>query len=106
MARLAALTGVGGRRSHVPALMMSPRPFRRQLDIAFDLPAKGPVVIRVYDVAGREVHRIDLGEQPAGPVHTRWDGKLARGVDASPGVYFVRVRAPGVGLDGRIIRLR
>ena len=106
VARLSSLTGADGNRSRLSTLVMSPRPFREHLDIGFDLPRKGPVGIRIYDVAGRELQRIDLDEQRAGPVSIRWNGRLRGGRDASPGIYFVRVRAPDIELEGRVVRLR
>jgi flagellar hook assembly protein FlgD len=54
---------------------------------------------------GREVRKIDLGERPPGLVRVQWDGRTNDGVDAAPGIYFVRVQLGARELGGRIIRL-
>jgi hypothetical protein len=105
-AKLASSTGVVASLAPVPALVMSPRPFWNELNIAFVQPRAGRAGIRICDVTGRLVRKIDLGEQRAGVVHARWDGRTNGGVQAPPGVYFVRVSAGDLQLNSRTTRLR
>ena len=58
-----------------------PNPFNATATVAFDLPASGPVRLRVFDLLGREVSRQDLGFHPAGSHRAVWDGStLASGL--------------------------
>ncbi len=100
------LVEVPGGVLRVPTLLMAPRPFREGLDLTFGLPSAGRVAIRIYDVAGREVRRMDLGERPAGLVRGRWDGMTNNGADAPPGLYLVRAWIGNTQLGGRVIRVR
>jgi choice-of-anchor B domain-containing protein len=84
-----------------PALTMSlgpsfPNPFRGGEATALDLtiPAKGNVEAAVYDVAGRNVARIQDGVLDAGTHRLRWGGRLKDGNAAPAGVYFVKVTTP------------
>ena len=57
--------------------------------------AAGSVQIDIVDASGQLVQRLDLGQQPAGPVAFTWDGLQADGEMAPPGEY---------GLQARVVR--
>jgi len=64
-----------------------------------DLPAAAPdVAVTVYNSAGQQVRRLELGGQAAGPVNFQWDGLGDNGEFAPPGTYFFSAEA---NLDGR-----
>lgn len=70
---------------------------RLQLDgseiiAAVELPASGPVSIDVLDASGQIVHRIDMGAQPEGLAHLRWDGRGASGALLPDGAYTLRAQ--------------
>jgi len=50
--------------------------------------------VRVYDVAGRLVHRFEE-DQPAGSYGIGWNGRGANGQRVPSGIYFYRVTLPG-----------
>ncbi|HKW50744.1 MAG TPA: FlgD immunoglobulin-like domain containing protein, partial [Candidatus Eisenbacteria bacterium] len=54
----------------------------------------GHVVVRIYDVAGRLVHRFEE-DQPAGSYGISWDGRRTDGRRVPSGIYFYRVTLPG-----------
>lgn len=65
-----------------------------------------PVEIAVYDVAGRLVRRLwrgSIGQTEAGVV---WDGTDGDGRSVASGVYFCRLRAPGVDLRRKMVLVR
>ena len=69
-----------------------PNPFASAAEIAYTLPASGPVRLAVYDVTGREHAVLVDAVQPAGRRTVTWDGRGARGSSTRPaGVYFVRL---------------
>jgi hypothetical protein len=69
----------------------------QRVTLRFTLAQAQNVTIRIYTVAGREVANIrHLGA--AGPNNVTWDGSLANGAKATPGVYFYRI--DGANFDG------
>lgn len=78
-----------------------PNPFRRETAIRFDMPAAGPVSLRLYDLSGREVRRLEGGVRAAGSQELRLDGSGLPG-----GVYFYRLQAGGRVDQQRILLMR
>jgi len=60
----------------------------------YSLPRAGEAALEIYSVSGREVWRQPLGLAPAGRQSAIWDGRLAGGGPADPGVYFARLSTP------------
>ena len=73
----------------------TPNPFRGSTSIPYSLPRAGPVRIRVFDVAGRQVAVLMAGAAPAGEHAVVWNGRDSRGRDAGSGIYFVKLDAEG-----------
>ena len=78
-----------------------PNPARGALVIGYALPRRATVRLDVVDVRGRIVRTLMLGEQPAGEGRIAW-----RSGDFAPGLYFVRLHAPGFEAARRFIVLR
>jgi hypothetical protein len=77
-----------------------PNPFNPETWIPFWLPHEGEVEIRIYDVTGRQIRRLDLGYRPAGIYAdreraARWDGRDSLGQQVPSGLYFYELRACG-----------
>lgn len=69
-----------------------PNPFNPATTVAFDLPASSQVTLFVYDLLGREVSRVLVGERAAGNQQTvRFD---AQGLPS--GTYLYRLQAQTV----------
>jgi flagellar basal-body rod modification protein FlgD len=62
---------------------------------ALDLPASGPAAVDIFDAAGQRVRTLDLGVQPAGLQHFRWDGLSDSGAELPSGSYTLRGRLSG-----------
>jgi hypothetical protein len=84
----------------------TPNPFGETATLTLDLAAGGDVMVTVYDMLGRRVHRTRTS-LPAGPGHSlRLDG-----MRLSSGVYFYRVRISteegtrAIG-TGRMVKVR
>jgi flagellar basal-body rod modification protein FlgD len=56
--------------------------------VELDQPAR-QVVVNITDANGQLVQRLDYGLQPAGMMEVRWDGQMADGSRAAPGLYTV-----------------
>lgn len=96
---LAALASVlsPGTDAPVPApslaLRAQPNPFNPATTVAFDVPASGPVWLRIVDGRGRRLRTLVDGlTLPSGRHQRRWDGRSADGRAASSGVYYLHLR--------------
>ncbi len=49
-----------------------PNPFSYETNIVFDLPEKGEVILKVYDLTGREIAQIDKKEYNEGRNYVHW----------------------------------
>lgn len=70
-----------------------PNPFNPQTWIPFMLAEDSDILIKIYDIKGNLVRKLDLGHKPAGSYSSRelsafWDGKNNIGEFASSGIYF------------------
>jgi hypothetical protein len=76
-------------------LALRPNPFAARGTIAYELAARGPVALRIYDVTGRLVARLADGIEEAGAHELAWDGRGEHGTPLASGVYFVQLTANG-----------
>jgi len=93
------LPGGSGQRFTNALLGTFPNPAlaSQRVTLRFTLAKATNVTIRIYSVAGREVASI-RHEGLEGPNNVVWDGSLANGAKATPGVYFYRI--DGASFDG------
>ena len=75
-----------------------PNPFNPETWIPFDLAEAGEVTVRVYDIGGQVVRRLDLGYVEPGKYRERdvaayWDGRNEFGEAVASGVYLYEIRA-------------
>ena len=71
----------------------------------FLLPAPVPVVLDVYDLAGRRRARVEVGAQGTGPQRAFWDGRDAEGALLPPGLYVLDLALVTEAKRGRALRL-
>jgi hypothetical protein len=79
---------------------VSPNPTSSSARIDYTLPRPGHVRIGVYDTQGRRLAVPVDGARPAGRNSAVWN---ARAVGVRPGLYFVRIEAPGVQETSRLV---
>ncbi|MEO0081428.1 MAG: C25 family cysteine peptidase [candidate division WOR-3 bacterium] len=85
----------------VRGLALWPNPCLGRATVSWNVPIAGRVELAVYDASGREVSQIVSDELAAGR-HTRtWDGRAL-----APGVYFVKLDAPGSTRRQKLILTR
>jgi len=103
----ASTVGVETPASSLPIrLGATPNPSRAGFELSFALPENTEVDASVYDLGGRLVRRLERSRLPAGEQHLFWDGRNDAGREVSTGFYVVRVRAGGVNLNTKILRLK
>lgn len=73
-------------------LSNTPNPVLSGTAFFLDVPASGPVTLRIYDVTGSLVKTL-LADEPraAGRSNVSWDGRDERGASVAAGVYFARL---------------
>lgn len=84
---------------------ITPNPSPGAMRVEFALPREAAVELAVVDVQGREIARLVDGVHAAGRYQAQWNGETSRGL-ASPGLYFVRLRAGGQDLKARLVLAR
>ncbi len=97
-----SLTGVADNRPYIFSLDQNfPNPFNPSTLISYQLPARERVVLKVYDVFGREVATLQDGYQDAGNRSVRFDGS------AMPsGMYFYKITAGTNSLVKKMVLMK
>jgi len=70
-----------------------PNPFNPTTVIRYDLPEASEVVLKIYDVMGREVRTLVNARQSAGYQSAAWDGRNEQGQVVGSGVYVYQLQA-------------
>jgi hypothetical protein len=84
-------TTVPGKREAV-RVVAYPNPFHQQVSFRFTLAQPQPVVVKVYDMLGREVSLLYRGEARAGQVYQlEWRPPA----QLPGGLYLIRLQTPG-----------
>jgi len=73
-----------------------PNPVRDRATLRLDLPTPGPVIVKTWDLLGREVSRAVLGRLPAGSHDVDWTAAPTLGA----GMYVIEIRAG----ESRVLR--
>ena len=85
-----------------------PNPFNPETWIPYRLASAASVQIHIYDLMGRQVHTLDLGQQPAGAYLSRnraayWDGRNVLGERVATGVYFYQLETDNFTATRRMV---
>ena len=88
-----------------------PNPFNPETWIPYTLADNTDVNVRIYDVEGKLVRKLDIGYQRAGKYLSRekavyWDGRDQLGESVSSGVYFYTLKADGFSDTRRMVILK
>ena len=86
---------------------LSPSPLTATGFLAFTTPARGHVVVDLFDLNGRHVRTLlDDASLPPGAHHVSIDGRDGEGRELGSGVYLYRVVMPGQAWRGRLVIVR
>jgi hypothetical protein len=88
------------------SLRAAPNPARGDVRLAWTMPRAGHVTLALYDASGRRVTTLHDGPAAAGAGSARWNGALASGAYAPPGVYLAVLRTERGTVTRRLVRLR
>ncbi|HSG28035.1 MAG TPA: FlgD immunoglobulin-like domain containing protein, partial [Candidatus Krumholzibacterium sp.] len=89
------------------ALMQNyPNPFNPSTTIRFDLPRKGHVDLKIYNVAGQLVRVLTDQDWDAGHHSIDWNGRNQAGSRVASGVYFYKIEADSFESTKKMVLLR
>jgi hypothetical protein len=83
-----------------------PNPFMFRTTIVYTLAEQEQVEITIFNVEGRKVKTLVAEVGSPGRHVVDWNGKDVRGVEASPGVYFCRMRVGSYEAIKKMLVLR
>jgi hypothetical protein len=86
-------------------LEVRPNPFTNRTRVVYSLTRRSPVVVSVFDTAGRRVGTLFRGVQEAGSQVAEWDGRDQTGAQVASGVYFVRMQSQNEVHMARVVHL-
>ncbi|MDI6809837.1 MAG: T9SS type A sorting domain-containing protein [Candidatus Eisenbacteria bacterium] len=69
-----------------------PNPFSGTATIEYALPTESHVILRVYDVAGRQIAELVNGKGKAGRNRVDWAGIDKKGANVPSGIYFFELK--------------
>ena len=73
-----------------------PNPFNSSTIIQYFLPVEKKVILRIFDISGREVKTLINNIQAAGTHHVYWNGTNNLGTAVVSGLYFCKIQADGL----------
>ncbi len=88
------------------AVQVAPNPAPSATTVQFQLGRGDAVQVAVYDLKGRRVRTLDLGNLGEGVHATTWDGRDGAGHDVSAGVYLVRVSTTQQTVTRKVVLTR
>ena len=83
-----------------------PNPFNPITTIRFTLPVNASVVLKIFDVTGREVQTIVSSTMVAGTHEVQWSGRNGAGQPVASGVYLYRLEAGNHVITRRMVLLK
>jgi hypothetical protein len=83
-----------------------PNPFNPTTTISYDIPVAEKVVLRVFDMLGREVKTLVNGDVVAGSHTAVWDGTNNSGVNVASGMYVYKLQAGKTQINKKMTLMR
>jgi FlgD Ig-like domain len=69
-----------------------PNPFNPTTHIAFTLPQRANLTLKIYNILGQEIRELANRDYPAGKHQILWDGADTNGSSVASGIYFYRLK--------------
>ena len=83
-----------------------PNPFNPETQIAFDLPRRSQVLLRVFNIKGELVRTLHNSVLGSGSHVVVWDGRDRRGKPVASGVYVYQLKAAESMMSRKMVLLR
>ncbi|HRY61798.1 MAG TPA: FlgD immunoglobulin-like domain containing protein, partial [Candidatus Fermentibacter sp.] len=100
-------TGIPGGDPDLATIGVECNPSFGRVHLSVGTAVESPASIDFFDMSGRIVASVDLGDLDAGTHMVTWTGTLSDGSQAAAGVYFARLRtASGGSQSVRLVYMR
>ena len=83
-----------------------PNPFNSSTTIRYVLPKSTHVVLKIFNMLGREIVTLVNAEMPAGMHTVSWNSRDRLGREVASGVYFYRLQFKDQVVSGKMILMR
>jgi hypothetical protein len=83
-----------------------PNPFNNSMTINYNLPVDGNYDLVIFDLLGREVKTLFVGNQSSGAGTVYWNGVDNYGQEIASGLYFARLRGEQVSASLKLIMMK
>jgi hypothetical protein len=83
-----------------------PNPFNPTTAIEYAMPRNSEVVIKIFDLLGREVRTLVTGKHNAGNHQITWNGLDNTGSPVASGVYFYQMTAEGFSETRKLLLIK
>jgi hypothetical protein len=83
-----------------------PNPSGDGVSLEYSMPFKSPVVVTIFDVAGRLIRRSDLGTKGPGTYSFTWNGTDMAGRKCATGIYLLKVETKEKTGEQRAVLVR
>lgn len=97
--------GTGLPRNHA-LLQNFPNPFNPSTTIRYFLPETEQIELSIYNISGQKIITLVNGRHPVGTYQVQWDGRDAKGKQASSGVYMYFLKTTSAVLSRKMLLLR
>jgi FlgD Ig-like domain len=97
---------VEGPKRSAMSLSASPNPFNPRVNISFNLPQPGRVVLKIFDLHGRLVRTLVDEDRAEGTDTVVWQGDDNSGRALASGVYQLRMSTEGQLMEERLTLVR
>jgi hypothetical protein len=96
----------GGTGGGTATVKVNPPSVGRTARISYELGAGGHVSVCIFDAVGRLVRTLETGNKAAGAHTVTWDRRTDGGVEASSGLYFIRLEQRGMANVQKLLILK
>ncbi len=83
-----------------------PNPFNPSTSIKFELERTSRVILKIYDITGREVRSLVSGQLTSGVHEMKWNGLNNNGRQAATGTYILRLTAGGRTATSKMLLIK
>ncbi len=83
-----------------------PNPFTNDLNIKYQVSKSGRVLLKVFNISGREVKTLTNESKEPGTYLVNFDGKDAHGLRLPLGIYFIQLKTEELSLSKKVILTR
>lgn len=103
---IVGVTGPAPRAGGFDLAPGAPNPFTGTTRLDYTLARESRVTLAVFDVAGREVRRLEAGRRAAGTHSAAWDGRDDAGRRLANGLYLARLDVDGRSSVRNLVMLK